>query len=624
MKQVKSHLSLHKEQVTQTIPSLDEKAEPFQIVLIDVKKAAKEKIQCIQKPFEPNTFEIPYIAISYRWGEISEQIVSTGVGYNAHITSFKLRDLYKLCKMILKEPTLKHMRYAWVDAICIDQLDDNRKKTTIYRMTDIYHKANHIVAVPDLNYGHLAENLVNTHTSQIVEKHVNYLYHMIQSNLTKMDELDKVWMDDLGIPQDSKFRQHFCRDDQCSLNDNIMKQKSDEESALDNAIQQLVTPGDFPVPESCEFSSRQLVNHFFLRLKDDEWSRQIAEREENLNQSLGYLQSIMMDWSNRTWVINEYHIAKTKGEIMYWFIHFSHPDTPLLGLPFFVYRFDKESHQTIDSHAVYHFTSGMEFQGRNFVKDLMIQLSGRSFLSMILNSKAARHEDRFHAILPLTNYRHFLKDKNTVSSWKIKSISLVRQKLLEFMTVEDKLNLLYMSTHHGDLPILPSFVTKTHELGLDYNIMDIISTSHSFIDNQYEYNFVDDAVHLDLKQHRPMIRLTPKVYYVDELCEDCPDYYELWGRDNNIWSDLGLIPDHDPLTNVCIPLILYKHKEGGIEVENRSLFSIGLQLLGSLNKNCWILYEHERDPDMRNLKYPQKKWVEYQLDENYPTGLRVF
>jgi hypothetical protein len=83
---------------------IEEEEEPFHIVLLDLQEAANGRIHCVKKPFERGHFELPFIAISYRWGELEEQMFMTGVDYTAHVTSFALKDLYSLCKMIMSNP----------------------------------------------------------------------------------------------------------------------------------------------------------------------------------------------------------------------------------------------------------------------------------------------------------------------------------------------------------------------------------------------------------------------------------------------------------------------------------------------------------------------------------------
>ncbi|ORZ07330.1 hypothetical protein BCR42DRAFT_152521 [Absidia repens] len=137
--------------------------EPFQIVLVDIDIAANHgAIICVEKPLELNAEELNFVALSYRWGELQEQVIDTHLDYLATITSFDLDDLFKLCKMMTFEPDMESIQYLWVDAICVDQTNYERRKATIHRMSEIYEKATYILAVPDLHKQHLMNvSLVN-------------------------------------------------------------------------------------------------------------------------------------------------------------------------------------------------------------------------------------------------------------------------------------------------------------------------------------------------------------------------------------------------------------------------------------------------------------------------------
>ncbi|ORZ07334.1 hypothetical protein BCR42DRAFT_442679 [Absidia repens] len=116
--------------------------KPFHVVLVDIEKAANDYIiRCVEKPLERNSEELNFVALSYRWGELHETSVDTQVGYTASITSFDLKDFQILCQMMMKEPDLKSIKYVWVDAICVDQTNYERRKATIHQMSNIYERA---------------------------------------------------------------------------------------------------------------------------------------------------------------------------------------------------------------------------------------------------------------------------------------------------------------------------------------------------------------------------------------------------------------------------------------------------------------------------------------------------
>ncbi|SAM05815.1 hypothetical protein [Absidia glauca] len=610
----------------------EEKEEPFHIVLLDLQEAANKRIHCVQVPFERGHFDLPFIAISYRWGELDEQMFMTGVDYIAHVISFALKDLYKLCKMIMSEPRLKHMKYVWLDAICIDQLDEHRKKTTIYRMTDIYSQANYILAVPDLHYDHIVDDSARSKTSNTLRQHVAYLYYMIKGDLKNMHQFDKEWMDDLGIPQDISFRQGLSSESVEDLNDEIM-----ELDVSGDGVDILATLGHTfeglkitEKSQSCKLDSRELkfrhlLQQMHLQYKRYRYKKQIDKRWDELELSIDFLLSNIREWTNRTWVINEYHIAKSKGKIMYWFIQFSQDETPLTGLPFFDYDFKEENEPDYPSKKDHYPITVEMFQlGVRFKGDFADELVKRPFLEMILASRAAKPGDRFHAILPLSQYRHVLEHKSTVSSWNITDMASVRQKLLELMTIQDRLNLLYYCSFGMLAPILPSFVTVqgvSTGSGPRPDVVDMLNTTqskHNFdLDGQHD----KASVELDLSQRLPMLRLIPTCFYLHKLRKGDFHYYERWGRTHEMWAKLGLDPDHDPLVEVSLPLILYK--PNGVPLKSAYDFTLDLQLVGSLKKNCWVVFRFDRTPNLSGIIFPREKWDPCHL-YNDNRGFHVF
>ncbi|KAI8344842.1 hypothetical protein BC941DRAFT_498028 [Chlamydoabsidia padenii] len=169
---------------------------------------------------------------------------------------------------------------------------------------------------------------------------------------------------------------------------------------------------DWDVDDMLEAS--HLIEALTEQYKVQAWGQKVIDRYEEIKKCFDFFQSVVKDWTNRTLVINEYHLAKTKGKIMYWFVSFSDPDYHLDGHPLLEYRFENYPQRENTSRKIVIFiTAEAYLHGYRFHEALISQLFKRSFLSMILNSKAAKHEDRFHAILPLSRYRHVLEDKNT-------------------------------------------------------------------------------------------------------------------------------------------------------------------------------------------------------------------
>ncbi|KAF7722090.1 hypothetical protein EC973_003705 [Apophysomyces ossiformis] len=114
-----------------------------EIVLLDTESDFSD-IKCISVPFDENVPQ--YYAISYRWGVHSLWEAQTP-NYMASITSISQGNLIKLCKL-----WRSHIRYIWIDVVCINQADKEHRKMAIKNMDKIYEKAEKIIAVPDLCY----------------------------------------------------------------------------------------------------------------------------------------------------------------------------------------------------------------------------------------------------------------------------------------------------------------------------------------------------------------------------------------------------------------------------------------------------------------------------------------
>lgn len=138
----------------------------FEIILLDINATIdKNKIICTTK----NLYDAKYCAISYRWGELQEQLVKTPK-YTAYVTSFDIEDLYKLCNYIKVN---FNKSYLWIDSISINQLDWENKKQTIYRMNEIYKNAEKVICVPDLHKKYLINNDVNNLCYTFLRKNIS-------------------------------------------------------------------------------------------------------------------------------------------------------------------------------------------------------------------------------------------------------------------------------------------------------------------------------------------------------------------------------------------------------------------------------------------------------------------
>ncbi|CAO3588638.1 unnamed protein product [Absidia cylindrospora] len=527
--------------------------EPFQVVLIDIKETYKKKeIHCVKKPLDDN--DLTFVALSYRWGELHETLVDTGVGYTASITSFALEDFYKLCYMMTIESDTKDIPYVWVDAICVDQQNPVRRKETIYQMSNIYDKASYILAVPDLHMTYL-KGLTTKHYDTIMhsKKYYKDLYFLLHKNTTAFAAQDQDFLDDF-IPNDPPelkqllfdhtdhfgpsfmtFQDHDRRYCPMLALDHICRPahhwkdwiKSSSKYSIDNVHQcrEAVCPLALRnvIPEMSVDDERQL--------ELSKWKSRMIERSTAIRQSMELMADLVVDWSSRVWVISEFSIAKRKNNLKYWFAQLSltndgndyvenHVSYYFLqyGFSFFNFDFDAKlmdapyyadedasrltrSESTNPIYIRFHYT-------------MTRQLSQQTFLQMMLGSKASRNEDRFHSVLPLSEYR---EKKIEVSHWDIHGMLSVKLKLYEIMNNKDKVILLFWSTYLEVIRnnVLPTFATTTLP-----SVYPTECLLYILDNNRFSNVDLDDPCALMLHHHNDddqsqyYLRFKPKEYYV--------------------------------------------------------------------------------------------------------------
>ncbi|CAO3593676.1 unnamed protein product [Absidia cylindrospora] len=324
----------------------------FHIILVDLKKVVKTgDIVCVEKPLEEQGLK--YVALSYRWGELQETQVDTKLGYIASITSFDLNDFITLCRWISLESDLRYMDYVWVDAICVDQTNYERRRATIYQMSNIYDRAAHILAVPDLNLQHLMDtSTMNKKIIQGSNTYRDYIYHLIQGNTKELVEFDEELLSDLGLPTGTrkwltKYTDHFMEGFMAYRQHDVSKRNVKDE-ALDHIYQVSQTVHQLP-----RYKKRHHVFHLSHRITSrkfcdacegmhcyetdcpiylfefspnqdppaakHQWKQNILDRSMTIRQSMVFLRNLIIDWSSRVWVISEYNIAKKKNNLKYWF-----------------------------------------------------------------------------------------------------------------------------------------------------------------------------------------------------------------------------------------------------------------------------------------------------------------
>ncbi|CAO3651561.1 unnamed protein product [Cunninghamella blakesleeana] len=399
-----------------------EKEKIFNLVLVDITETwQNNNVKCVKKNmYDP---DIKYVAISYRWGEEREQLLKTP-DYTAHITSFDLHLLYWLCRYINHEPDLKDIPYLWIDAISVDQQNHARKKDTILKMNQIYKKASYILAVPDLHEGYLRKNTANYEILKLIWKYKNRIRHDIFSTV----HLSTV--DDNIIEHPTQHTNNDCHySEQNSTHEKIIN----ENEELRNEFKEIV----------------------------------FKKESEELKKVYQFLAYLVYDWSNRAWVISEYQIAKEKYKqngtlLKYIFISLLSYDYVSFNFPFFSYTFTGQNKENSNMIGCQYLHYAEITNSNKFIRFLELRFTERPHMDMMIKSNANRNEDRFYAILSSWNKcKHLVKNKNTISNWKINDMVSIKLKLYEIMNDDgdlwDKARLLLYSSFRIGKPILPSF-----------------------------------------------------------------------------------------------------------------------------------------------------------------------
>jgi len=81
---------------------------------------------------------LPYVALSYRWGEDKPDIPIAIAGGSVNVTSNGHAALLELSKD-------GQYSYIWIDAICIDQSNNEEKGVQVAMMSEVYSKAERVV-----------------------------------------------------------------------------------------------------------------------------------------------------------------------------------------------------------------------------------------------------------------------------------------------------------------------------------------------------------------------------------------------------------------------------------------------------------------------------------------------
>ncbi|ORZ06188.1 hypothetical protein BCR42DRAFT_427306 [Absidia repens] len=646
---------------------------PFYIVLVDIKKTVQDnKIRCVEKPLkEGDGGDLNYVALSYRWGELQETMVDTECGYVASVTSFDLFHFIHLCKMILLESDLKDMDYVWVDAICVDQANHDRRKATIYQMTNIYEQANYILAVPDLHLQHLKDtNALNMDIINGSYAHHEYIYHLIHGNTDQLVAFDETFLDRLNVPIETRpwlinYTEHFTEgftngenhrygydaehgvdhiyhvSQQASSGEKPNATNSVHQKRLANAATNcmpknsnvLDAPDGFHCDEPyCPLRFYKPGTKQLHTVKQQPWKQTILERSQAIRKSMTFLQSLIVDWSSRVWVISEYSIAKKNNNLKYWFIQLSpyHDDFSKFikrnkgGFTFFAFDFNDER---ADEYILHHKLQKMRFNSHpvkpvkpEFHLTMSNQLKERTFLEMMLRSKASKCEDRFYSVLPISKYKEKMMrshNNNIIKAqeegcrshcqqvWNIHNMVAVKLQLFEWMDTKDKLNLLFLAGRYNRSSqghILPTFATTV----IPWKSTDVyVSGVADWKDFNFDVTDPSTVMLYQEKEHQGVgglyfIHLKPKEYIL--VSTSSIDFQQTQAS----FDRLGLTNDDDDLSAVKIRSVASFIKVDDLAFLRKGRFLPSIYLIGSFKKNKWMLHVGNH-PHLIELGYMEAK-----------------
>ncbi|CAO3652102.1 unnamed protein product [Cunninghamella blakesleeana] len=573
--------------MTKLLDDGEPKEEVYDLVLVDIWETKKNRtIVSIKKNLYDE--DLKYISISYRWGEMEEQLLETP-DYTAHVTSFHLSHLENLCKHITNEPELKEIRYLWIDAISVNQQNHERKKETILKMNQIYQKASFILAVPDMHRYYLFNHPLNMEAMDLVYKYKDIIHNDIHRAVA-------------------------------SNNDNIENPTSDSTQHPYNNYQPAVTENPMHNVKENEELRKEMeeLRMEIEKLRKENENFKAEKKEDELKRAYQFLAYLVEDWSNRVWVISEYRIAREKyikhgTPLKYIFASLLwNRNQETVSQSFFSYTFDDQHTNKDLNDATSYYCEEVD-DGRKLIDFLKSKFMERSFIDMMVKSKASKNEDRFYAVLPsLSQYKYLTENKNTISSWNITEMQSVKLKLYELLDDNDdlwnKARLLYYSSNYDGKPVLPSFAA--HHLP-NPTISELENINHAHEWAMYYISELEDAGECDKddyeKKHGPILKQNLNdIQFNKQQCyiSISADKYFIFDKsslpilfDQEELSKYSLVDDDDDdddLELIYIPYFTYNMPDEDHPFpiyKNAKPVLSGILLIGNMNMNRWILYQ---------------------------------
>ncbi|ORZ05460.1 hypothetical protein BCR42DRAFT_496722 [Absidia repens] len=594
-------------QLVESLSCNDTQPSPFHIVLVDIKKAAEEKeIVCLKRPLLSDDNDLNYVALSYRCGEYQETLIDTELGYMASVTAFRLNDFYFLCRLMTLDPDMQHIKYVWVDAICIDQTNVEHKRATLHHMSDIYHHANTFLAVPDLHLrGYLETNPFRNISPENPSAFFTTMYHVIHGHKDQVLALEAAWLE----------ANHISTNDKASL---------------------------------------QAIHDDYVNQKPHPVHPLINQRKRDLRYYAMFLANLIVDWSSRVWVVGECLLmaSSTKKKMKYWFVQFDSAEfhTQMLSQPgfFSFFEYDFADPAAVDGfkprlHFGQHalcpsLTSDLDTIYANFHFTMINQLSKSQtptrskttlLIERMLKTNASKNEDRFYALLPVSKYKHKLITKDTVAHWHIDTMLSVKLKLFELMDTKDALVLLFLlaftsSQQQNDhRMLLPTFATLTiewidifwypftHELssGINFDFKD--RSTLQFMESTPTTATDHDLV----RRCHHYLNIRPIEYYHAKVAPSTFSHVE-----KKTLGKLGMDVGDTQIDMVCIPSSAKAYMTTAV----CGMTSAGpyyLFLLGSFALNQWVVKKMYYDGIVAKDK---KNYTQRLCCDDYSAGFNIY
>jgi hypothetical protein len=224
---------------------------------------------------------------------------------------------------------------------------------------------------------------------------------------------------------------------------------------------------------------------------------------------------------------------------------------------------------------------------------MLRQLNQQTFLEMVLKSKANTNEDRFFAILPLTEYKGLIESSDTIDSWNIRSMVSAKLKLYGFMNTKHKLELLFLSSKPSSkFMVLPTFATSR----IEWPKAEEVNTAQVQAGGHFPCNFdlISEAtIMLKLKssgnsrkyhEGNDILNIKPYEYYT---CNNTIFAENIIEENRTACQRLELDDPDEHFDMVCIPSYGLSNTQS--HRHPRDFNCSKLFLVGSFAKNKWMI-----------------------------------